>query len=218
MSVRQLPGTTDAAADDACLARLDFTNDALTLNLGALIRFGNPFLPDVAASTLLAVAVAEATRGRPSRKGSRQGSLDEFKPPPPSFTLTHEKESTARCFKDSFLDGFGRVGGKAKSPASISKLKQFASLKSSPASCSPEASFDKDIELGEWYGQDKTKEAKAEKKARKTAEDDSKLPFVVRALIAGAKFAFKAVFFVVQILFKIIAGLVVMLTRNASKL
>jgi hypothetical protein len=218
MSVGQLPGATDAAADDACLARLDFTNDALTLNLGALVRFGNPFLPDVAASTLLAVAVAEATRGRPSRKGSRKGSLDDFEPPPPSFTLTREKESTAQCFKASFLDGFGRVGGKTRTPASISKLKRFASLKSSPASRSPDASFDKDIELGEWYGQGKTKETKSEKKARKKAEDEGKLPFVVRAIIASVKFAFKAVFFVVQILFKIIAGLVVMLTRNASKL
>jgi hypothetical protein len=218
MSVGQLPGTTDAAADDTCLARLDFTNDALTLNLGALVRFGNPFLPDVAASTLLAVAVAEATRGRPSRKGS----LDDFEPPPPSFTLTHEKESTARCFKDSFLTGFNRVGAKTKTPTSISKFKQFASLKSSPGSrSSPDASFDKDIELGEWYGQDKakeTKETKAEKKARKKAEEEDKLPFVARAIIASVKFAFKAVFFVVQIFFKIIAGIFVMLTRKASKL
>jgi hypothetical protein len=214
MSVGQLPGTTDAAADDATLARLDFTNDALTLNLGALVRFGNPFLADVAASTLLAVAIAEATRGRPSRKGS----VENFEPPPPSINLKDEKEDTARCFKDSFLDGFGRVGGKTRGPMSSSKLMRFASLKSSTARQSPATSFDKDIELGEWYGQTKAKETRAEKKARKKAEAEDKLPFVARAIIAGVKFGFQAVVFVVQIFFKIIAGLVVMLTRNASKL
>ncbi|RAR03827.1 hypothetical protein DDE82_004914 [Stemphylium lycopersici] len=96
MSVGQLPTTTDATADDAMLARLDFTNDALTLNLGALTRFGNPFLVDVVASTLLAVAVAEATRGRKTRNRSQ----DNFEPPPPSFTLTHQKEDTAKATQE----------------------------------------------------------------------------------------------------------------------
>ncbi|KAF1947815.1 hypothetical protein EJ02DRAFT_307487, partial [Clathrospora elynae] len=147
MSVGQLPTTTDATADDAMLARLDFTNDALVLNLGALTRFGNPFLVDVVASTLLAVAVAEATRGRKTRNKSQEN----FEPPPPSFTLNHQKDDTAKAFKDSFFEGFQGFGGKSKTPLSGKGLKKFASsLKSSTTTRSESAgaSFDKDIELG----------------------------------------------------------------------
>ncbi|KAJ4377847.1 hypothetical protein N0V83_000677 [Neocucurbitaria cava] len=218
MSVGQLPTTTDATADDAMLARLDFANDALVLNLGALSHFGNPFLVDVVAATLLAVAVAEATRGRRSRNKSQEN----FEPPPPSFTLTHQKEDTAKAFKDSFVEGFQGFGGKTKVPISSSGLKKFASsMKSSTTSRSASASFDKDIELGEWYGQDKTtkaKESKAEKKARKQQEEEDKLPFVTRTIINVLTFAFKSVVFVLKIAIKIVAGVIVMITRNFSKL
>ncbi|USP73852.1 hypothetical protein yc1106_01126 [Curvularia clavata] len=226
MSVGQLPTTTDATADDAMLARLDFTNDALILNYGALTRFGNPFLVDVVTSSLLAVAVAEATRGRKVRNRSQ----DSFEPPPPSFTLTHQKEDTAKAFKDSFIEGFQGVGGgKAKSPLSSKGIKKFASsLKSTTTvatrSDSANGSFDKDIELGEWYGQDKhtkAKETKADKKAKKgkaSKDDDSNLPFLARAVITVLTFAFKSVIFVLKIAIKVIAGVVVMITRNFSKL
>lgn len=218
MSIGQLPTTTDATADDAILGRLDFANDALTLNLGAISRFGNPFLVDVVTSTLLAVAVAEATRGRKSRKASQES----FEPPPPSFLLTHQKEDTAKAFKDSFVEGFQGFGGKTKTPISSSKLKSFASsMKSSTTSRSPSTSFDKDIELGEWYGQDKStkaKESKEEKKARKQREDAEKLPFVTRTIISVLTFAFKSVVFVFKIAIKIVAGMVVMITRNFGKL
>jgi hypothetical protein len=218
MSIGQLPTTTDATADDAILGRLDFTNDALTLNLGAIMRFGNPFLVDVVTSTLLAVAVAEATRGRKSRKGSQES----FEPPPPSFLLTHQKEDTAKAFKESFVEGFQGFGGKTKTPLSGKSLKKFASsMKSSATSRSPSASFDKDIELGEWYGQDKTtktKESKAEKKAKKQQDDQDKLPFVARTIISVLTFAFKSVVFVVKIAIKIVAGVVIMITRNFGKL
>lgn len=228
MSVGQLPTTTDATADDAMLARLDFTNDALILNFGALTRFGNPFLVDVVTSTLLAVAVAEATRGRKARNRSQ----DSFEPPPPSFTLTHQKEDTAKAFKDSFVEGFQGIGGtKTKPPFSSKGLKKFASsLKSTttgtPRSESTSGSFDKDIELGEWYGQQdkhtKTKETKAEKKAKKAKSsqngDDNKLPFVARAAITVLTFAFKSVVFVLKIVIKVVAGVVVMITRNVGKL
>ncbi|OAL49365.1 hypothetical protein IQ07DRAFT_587939 [Pyrenochaeta sp. DS3sAY3a] len=218
MSINQLPTTTDATADDAMLARLDFNNDALTLNLGALTRFGNPFLVDVVCSTLLAVAVAEATRGR--SRTSKNRSQENFEPPPPSFTLTHQKEDTARAFKDSFVEGFQGFGGKNKPPVSSTGLKKFAaSLKSSTTSRSPSASFDKDIELGEWYGQEnKTRESKEEKKARKEKEDEDKLPFVTRTIINVLTFAFKSVVFVLKIAIKIVAGVIVMITRNFSKL
>jgi hypothetical protein len=215
MSIGQLPTTTDATADDAILGRLDFTNDALTLNLGAISRFGNPFLVDVVTSTILAVAVAEATRGRKSRKASQ----DSFEPPPPSFLLTHQKEDTAKAFKESFVEGFQGFGGKTKAPAG---LKKFASsMKSSATSRSASTSFDKDIELGEWYGQDKStkaKESKEEKKARKKQEDQDKLPLVTRTIINVLTFAFKSVVFVIKIAIKIVAGVVVMITRNFGKL
>ncbi|KAL6706596.1 hypothetical protein ACN47E_005352 [Coniothyrium glycines] len=217
MSIGQLPTTTDATSDDAVLARLDFDNDALTLNLGALARFGNPFLADVLTSTLLAVAVAEATRGRKNRNRSQ----DNFEPPPPSFSLTHQKEDTVKTFKDSFVEGFTGFGGKSKFPISGKGLKNFASsMKSSTTSRSASASFDKDIELGEWYGQDKShvNATKTEKKARTEQDDEEKLPFVTRTLITTLTFAFKAVVWVLKIAIKIIAGVVVMITRNFSKL
>ncbi|OAL00449.1 hypothetical protein IQ06DRAFT_293777 [Phaeosphaeriaceae sp. SRC1lsM3a] len=221
MSIGQLPTTTDATADDAILGRLDFANDALTLNLGAISRFGNPFLVDVVTSTLLAVAVAEATRGRKARKAS----TESFEPPPPSFLLTHQKEDTAKAFKDSFVEGFQGFGGKTKAPPlSASGLKKFASsMKSSTTSRSASTSFDKDIELGEWYGQDKStkvaaKESKEEKRARKEREEKEKLPFVTRTIISVLTFAFKSVVFVIKIAIKIVAGVVVMITRNFRKL
>jgi hypothetical protein len=221
MSVGQLPTTTDATADDATLARLDFANDALILNLGALTRFGNPFLTDVLTSTLLAVAVAEATRGRKTRNRSQEN----FEPPPPSFTLNHQKEDTAKAFKDSFVEGFQGIGGKSRPPLSGKGLKKFASsLKSTTTTRSGSAngSFDKDIELGEWYGQDKHTKAKAtksEKKAKKaSAENERKLPLVARTVITVLTFAFKTVVFILKIAFKVVAGVVVMITRNFSKL
>ena len=81
----------------------------------------------------------------------------------------------------------------------------------------------KDIELGEWYGQSKTKhdiakETKAEKKARKEAEDEDKLPWVARGIIGILMFAFKTVVFILKLVIKVIAGLVVMITKNRSKL
>jgi hypothetical protein len=219
MSIGQLPTTTDATADDAILGRLDFTNDALTLNLGAISRFGNPFLVDVVSSTLLAVAIAEATRGRKSRKGSQES----FEPPPPSFLLTHQKEDTTKAFKESFVEGFQGFGGKTRTPISTSSLKKFASsMKSSATSRSPSTIPDKDIELGEWYGQDNAtktnKETKEEKKARKKQEEQEKLPIVTRTIINVLTFAFKSVVFVIKIAIKIVAGVVVMITRNFSKL
>ncbi|CAE7217584.1 hypothetical protein PTNB85_06513 [Pyrenophora teres f. teres] len=237
MSVTQLPTNPDGIADDAMLARLDFTNDALTLNLGALTRFGNPFLVDVVTSSLLAVAIAEATRGRKSRTNRSQ---DNFEPPPPSFTLTHQKEDTAKAFKDSFVEGFQGVGGKsARPPLSGKGLRKFAnSFRSTMTttttpttttargseSTSRKPSFDKDIELGEWYGQDKystAKETTSEKKKTKTKDtegNDSKLPFIARTLIAVISLAFRTVVWVVKIIFKIVSGVVVMVCRNAGKL
>ena len=224
MSVTELPTNPDGIADDAMLARLDFSNDALTLNLGALTRFGNPFLVDVVTSTLLAVAIAEATRGRKNRNRSQ----DNFEPPPPSFTLTHQKENTAKAFKDSFVEGFQGVGGKSAWPPLTGKgLRKFASsFKSTTTrgseSTSRKPSFDKDIELGEWYGQDKysvAKETGVEKKGESKKDgDESRLPFVARTLIAVISLTFKTVVWVVKILFKIVSGVVVMLCRNSEKL
>ena len=224
MSVTELPTNPDGIADDAMLARLDFSNDALTLNLGALTRFGNPFLVDVVTSTLLAVAIAEATRGRKNRNRSQ----DNFEPPPPSFTLTHQKEDTAKAFKDSFVEGFQGVGGKSAWPPLTGKgLRKFASsFKSTTTrgseSTSRKPSFDKDIELGEWYGQDKysvAKETGVEKKGKSKKDgDESRLPFVARTLIAVISLMFKTVMWVVKILFKIVSGVVVMLCRNSEKL
>lgn len=96
-------------------------------------------------------------------------------------------------------------------------------MKSSTTSRSPSTSFDKDIELGEWYGQDKTpkastKESKEEKKARKAREEADKLPFVTRTIISVLTFAFKSVVFVIKIAIKVVAGVVVMITRNFGKL
>lgn len=215
MSIGQLPTTTDASADDNILGRLDFANDALTLNLGAISHFGNPFLVDVVASTLLAVAVAEATRGRKSRNASQRS----FEPPPPSFLLTHQKDDTAKAFKESFVEGFQGFGGKTKVPINSSSLKKFASsMKSSATSRSASTSFDKDIEMMEWYGQENPKETKEEKKARKKQEEADKLPLVTRTIISVLMFAFKSVVFVIKIAIKIVAGVVVMVTRNFGKL
>jgi len=217
MSVTQLPTTTDAAPSDAMLARLDFTNDSLTLNLGALTRFGNPFLVDVAASALLAVAVAEAVRGRSSRHASREN----FEPPPPSIGLGPKKESDAKAFQEAFKDGFNSFGGKTtiKNPAK-SLRKWHGSTKDSPSTTRSE-SFDKDIELGDWYGQGKTKDTKSDEKKVKTKgkkDDEEKLPFVTRTIISVLTMTFKTVVFVLRIAIKVVAGVVVMITRNFSKL
>lgn len=218
MSVTQLPTTTDAAPDDAMLARLDFTNDALTLNLGALTRFGNPFLVDVACSTLLSVAIAEAIRGHTSRNASQ----DNFAPPPvPTVSLEEQNTvSDAKAFKSAFKDGFNAVGGKVKVPRAPAESLRKWSRKNSEASVRGE-SFDKDIELGDWYGQtkSKTKDAGAKKsKKNKKKDDDDKLPFVARTIISVLTFAFKAVVFVLRIAIKVVAGVVVMITRNFSRL
>ncbi|CBY00056.1 hypothetical protein IAQ61_002740 [Plenodomus lingam] len=224
MSVGQLPTTTDATADDAMLARLDFANDALILNVAALTRFGNPFLVDVVASTLLAVAVAEATRGRKTKNKSQEN----FEPPPPSFTLTNQKEDTTKAFKDSFVQGFHGFGGKSSKPSSAplsgKSLKKFAASMRSSArtSRSESTSFDKDIELAEWYGQDKSqikvKESKKANKAERQDEDKEKLPMITRTIIGMLTFTFKTVVWVFKIAIKVVAGLVVMITRNLGKL
>ncbi|KAL1656616.1 hypothetical protein SLS61_001083 [Didymella pomorum] len=241
MSVNQLPTTTDATADEHMLARLDFANDALVLNLGALARFGNPFLVDVAASALCAVAIAEATRGRSSRKTS----LSNFEAPPPNDyedgAVT--PEAKASSVKDSFRRDWEGVDPRSKSGrekagvAVTSSLRKLVmSLKSTTVDeTTPQsransratsrardrnADFDKDIELGEWYGQSKdvgAKETKADKKARKAAEKEDQLPFVARAIIGILTFGFKAVVWVLMIVFKIVAGMFKMVFRGVDK-
>ncbi|KAJ4339139.1 hypothetical protein N0V95_007856 [Ascochyta clinopodiicola] len=233
MSVNQLPTTTDATADDAMLARLDFTSDALTLNLGALSRFGNPFLVDVAASTLLAVAVAEATRGRSSRKTS----LQNFDAPPPNDYDLQTPETKARSFKDTLardwegVDARSKQGRRNAGLAVSSSLKKFiASLKSTTVdepnqsraasqatvrARDANARFDKDIELGEWYGHGQT--SPQTKKKDKKAEDEDKLPLVVRGIIGIVTFSFKAVIWVLTLVFRVVAGVVRVLIRSFSK-
>jgi hypothetical protein len=225
MSVTQLPTTTDATASDELLARLDFTNDALTLNLGALSHFGNPFLVDVAASALLSVAVAEAVRGK---KNSRHASRENFEPPPPNTTALGgpKPESDAKAFREAFKDGFNAWGGgKAKPPVPVKSLRKWSMKSSGTETMSRDVSFDKDIELGEWYGQGKNKTTttmttgtKEEKKAREKKEKEDRLPFVARTVISVLTFVFKAVVFVLKVGVKIVAGVVVMITRNWSKL
>ena len=199
------------------LARLDFANDALMLNLGALSHFGNPFLPDVAVSTLLAVAVAEAVRGRNTKKAS----LENFEPPPPSSSLGPKKESTTKAFKESFIEGFEALGGSNKATKNATSNLRKWSLRSTNTgrTSKSDGSFDKDIELGEWYGQPKSKAAlKEEKQRRKKEKEEDKLPLVTRTIINVLTFAFKSVVFVLKIAIKIVAGVVVMITRNFSKL
>jgi hypothetical protein len=207
MSITQLPTTTDATADDAMLARLDFSNDALVLNLGAITRFGNPFLADVVASTLLAVAVAEATRGRKANK-----SQESFEPPPPNLTLdTNNNKDEAT--KPNFFDSL------AKRPGA---LKKFSSFKST-TTVNETPGFDKDIELGEWYGQDKhtkvkVKETKEQRKARKQEEKENRLPFVVRAVGKVVTIVFRTVVWVLKLVVKIVAGVVVAVVRGLGRL
>jgi hypothetical protein len=220
MSVTQLPTTTDAAPSDAMLARLDFTNDALTLNLGALTRFGNPFLVDVAASALLAVAVAEAVRGRSSRNASREN----FEPPPPSVGVgldaNAKKDSDAKAFSEAFKDGFNSFGGKM--PPSVKEkaksLRKWHGSVTERSTRSHSPSFDKDIELGEWYGQGKTKDTVSKEKGKKGGKEEEKLPFVTRTIISVLTMTFRAVVFVLRIAVKVVAGVVVMITRNFSRL
>jgi hypothetical protein len=215
----QLATTTDAAPDDAMLARLDFSNDALTLNLGALTHFGNPFLADVVVSTLLSVAVAESVRQRNHKKRSQEN----FEPPPPSSLLGKKEPSTADSFKSSFVEGFenfgGPLGGKSKSVTQA--LRKWSVRTTETDKTSHGSSFDKDIELGEWYGQSQqnsqTKSKSANKKKNKHDEDSS-LPFVTRGIIGILTFAFRAIIFVLKIGIKVVAGVVVMITRNFSKL
>jgi hypothetical protein len=221
MDVAQLPTATDATADDAVLARLDFFTDSLTLNLGALSRFGNPFLVDVVASAILAVAVAEAKRGRRSRNRSQ----DNFEPPPPSSVLEKKEPSDAQAFKSSFVEGFHAWGGgKSKKSGSSSLGKWSRKASTTTGRSSKSDSLDKDIELAEWYGQPKTmqKENKAEQKRSKKKQEEGdqkeKLPFVTRSIINVLTFAFKTVVYVLRIAIKVVAGVVVMVTRNFSRL
>ena len=230
MSVNQLPTTTDASADDAMLARLDFANDALVLNLGALTRFGNPFLVDVAASTLCGVAVAEATRGRSSRKIS----LQNFALPPLNDYELQTPETKARSLKDSFkrdwegVDARSKQGREKAGVAAVSGLRKIIlSLKSTTVDDAEHstkarardrnADFDKDIELGAWYGSSTTKETNTEKKAKKAAAKEDQLPFIARAVIGVLTLALKAVVWVLMLAFKIISGVVKMAVRSVSK-
>lgn len=250
MSLTQLPTTTDAIADDAVLARLDFANDALVLNLSALQRFGNPFLVDVAASTLCAVAIAEATRGRSSRKGS----LQNFDAPPPNDYEAITPETKARSLKDSFArdwegaDARSAQGRATAGRAATSTLRKLIlSLKSTTTvdetrsagtasratsrARDRNADFDKDIELGSWYGHGAhssihvntttashpLKETRAEKKARKAAEKEDRLPFLARVIIGLFTFAFKAVVWVLMLVFKILAGVGKMVFKGVSR-
>jgi hypothetical protein len=218
MSVGQLPTATDATADDAMLARLDFANDSLTLNLGALAHFGNPFLVDVVTSTLLSVAVAEAIRGRRNKRGSN----DAFAPPPPSSVLAKKEPSTARAFGDSFVEGFEKFGGKPKNPAASLRKWSLKSTATGRTSTSKSGgSFDKDIELGEWYGQGRTQTGettKSTKTKKEKKEEVDKMPFVARTVINILTFAFRALIFVLRIAIKVVAGVIVMITKNFSKL
>lgn len=221
LDTTQLATTTDATPDDAMLARLDFSNDALTLNLGALTRFGNPFLPDVVVSTLLSVAVAESTRTRNSKKRSQEN----FEPPPPSSLLGKKEPSTADSFKSSFVEGFEKFGGpplNGKTKASVTKALRKWSVRTTETDktsrTNTHSSFDKDIELGEWYGQSKTKSGSSETETKSKKKDDDPLPFVTRGIIGLLTFGFKAIIFIVKIGIKIVAGIVVMITRNFSKL
>jgi hypothetical protein len=216
MDVSQLPSTTDATADDAVLARLDFVNDALILNLGAISHFGNPFLADVITTTLLAVAVAESKRHR----GSRKASQSSFDPPPPSLGLGKKDPSTAQAFKESFTEGFQSFGGplsKSK-PAPPSGLRRFYSKSADTSKSS--SSFDKDIELGDWYGQPKKQSAKERKKEKRKQKEEerSDLPFATRTIVGVLSFTFRACVFVLKIAVKVVAGVVVMITKNFSKL
>ena len=56
-----------------------------------------------------------------------------------------------------------------------------------------------------------------EKKSKKEKEKDG-LPFVARAIISVLTFAFKAAVFVMKVVIKIVAGVVVMITRNFGRL
>jgi hypothetical protein len=74
-----------------------------------------------------------------------------------------------------------------------------------------------DVEMGEWYGQDKKSVTMQGKQEGKKEEKD-RLPFVARTIISVLTFAFKSVVFMIRIAVKIVAGVVVMITRNLSKL
>ena len=206
-----------------------------------LTRFGNPFLVDVTASALCAVAIVEATRGRSSRKTS----LANFEAPPPNDyedgAVT--PEAKASSLKDSFRRDWAGVDPRTKSwreragvAVTSSLRKLLMSLKSTTVDETTtqsransratsraqdrNADFDKDVELGEWYGQSKdvsVKETKAEKKARKAAEKEDRLPFVARAIIGILTFGFKAVVWVLMVVFKIVAGVFKMVFRSVDK-
>jgi hypothetical protein len=225
------------------LARLDFAADALSLNLGALTRFGNPFLVDVAASTLCAVAIAEATRGRKSRAGSPQNGFAPPPTPPASGEFeTVTPEGKAKSLKESLRRDWAGVDARSKhgrakagqaATASLSKF--LRALKSetgvdgdSTASRAPSRA-DKDIELGEWYGQSHAqlqagsapgvagKETKAERLARKQREKEERLPFVARAVLGLLKYGVKAVVWVLMLVFRFLAAVVRMLVRRVDK-
>lgn len=253
MSVTQLPTTTDATADDAMLARLDFASDALILNLSALTRFENPFLVDVAASTLCAVAIAEATRGR----SSRSTSLQDFALPPPndwSSAAAATPEARARSLTSALRQDWdgadarsaeGRKKAGLAAQSSLSKLlRALRSSTTEPDTAVSQsrvrdanASFDKDIELGTWYGQSsvsspelssatgggvpsaaqaKMKETRAQRKERKAREKEDRMPFLARAVVGLLTFAFKAVVWVFVILFKVAKGVVKVAIKAVS--
>ncbi|KAF2997691.1 hypothetical protein E8E13_006401 [Curvularia kusanoi] len=234
LSVSQLPTTTDATADDAVLARLDFAADALSLNLGALTRFGNPFLVDVAASTLCAVAIAEATRGRKSRAASPHC----FAAPPVDDGFEESAmtpEGKARSLKDSLRRDWAGADARSKDgraragqAATVSFRKLMNALRShdgsgasSPSQASGFTMGDKDIELGQWYGQPKSqvggKETKAERKARRAQEKEDQLPFVARTLLGLLKWGVKVVVWVVMLVFRVLAAVVRVLVRRVDK-
>jgi hypothetical protein len=171
--------------------------------------------------------------------------LQNFEAPPVNDWESVTPETKARSLKDTFardwegIDARSKQGREKAGVAVTSSLRKLIlSLKSTTVDETTHsqsratsratsrardrnAEFDKDIELGEWYGQShaqlQVKETKAEKKARKAQEKEDQLPLVVRGIIAIVTFAFKAIIWVLSIVFKIVAGVVKMVVRGSSK-
>jgi len=91
----------------------------------------------------------------------------------------------------------------------------------STTSRNEDAGLDKDIELGEWYGQNNSQimvnKNNLKKKAQKQHEDKEKLPFVARSLIGVLTFMFKTILWILELTIKVIVGFFVRITRNLSK-
>jgi hypothetical protein len=196
----------------ATLARLELSSvnsptcNALTLDLPAIVRSGNPFLADAVAAAILAVAAAEVERGSSS------------------------SNSSSSAASDSIIDGLSGdlamlMDNAAMFPAPPrSPMPPQRKMKSSKHSHKSSSSSDRDVSRWKSKFNKKSKQAieVAELQGRSAVDDlrgdDGRLTLPMRMIVGTLKFTFKTAVFVVEVAFKIVGGVVVGVIKRVDRI